>query len=106
MTRDTRLMAILEAMNADLRRGEFLRIEGYCVELETFLVEPRYAQAGGRGDIRRLAQRNMECLKAAQAGLRAGMRRLAELAAAERADIYDRTGRRQPMAGGTEGRRL
>lgn len=106
MTSDMRLMAILEALNADLRIGEYQRIEAYSAELETILADGRPIPAQRGADCRRLAQRNLECLRAAQAGLRAGMRRLAELAAADRADIYDRSGRRQPLAGKSEGRRL
>ena len=105
MNGDTRLMAILEAMNADLRHGEYQRMEAYSAELETFMANPGLI-AAPREESRRLALRNMNCLKAAQAGLRAGLRRLAEFDAAERACTYDSFGRRLPLAGGSEGRRL
>lgn len=105
MSGGIRLRAILEAMNADLRHGEYRRMEDYSAELETILADPGLSEAW-REESRRLALRNMDCLKAAQAGLRAGLRRLAEFDAAERACTYDSFGRRQPLTGGSEGRRL
>ena len=54
MSGGIRLRAILEAMNADLRHGEYRRMEEYSAELETILADPGLSEAW-REESRRLA---------------------------------------------------
>lgn len=96
----------MDQLIADLRRASFERIEAISAKLDTFsdLLSQMDRQALLR--IRRKAERSAACLDAAAQGLRAGQRRLSEMASAERADTYDRRGVRQALPLQGMGRRL
>jgi hypothetical protein len=98
--------AILEAMNDAIRAARFDDLEMHSAKLETILVDLSQVDDGTLENLRHLARRNADCLEAAAQGLRAGRRRLVEIAAAERADTYDRTGARKALSLQLSGRRL
>ena len=103
---EAKAIALLEAMNHAIRAARFDVLETYSAKLETILVDLQQVDAGTLERLRNLAGRNADCLEAAAQGLRAGRRRLVEIAAAERADTYDRTGARKALALQPSGRRL
>lgn len=103
---EVKATAVLEAMNDAIRTARFNDLETYSGELETILMDLHEVDGGSLERLRRLARRNADCLEAAAQGLRAGRRRLVEIAAAERADTYDRTGARKALSLQFSGRRL
>lgn len=93
---EARLTGILVAMNGAIRTAQFDVLEKISAELETFSSFHSLNDAA-LPRLRRLAAQNTDCLEAAAQGLRAGRRRLLEIAAAGRADIYDGSGARQTL---------
>ena len=93
---EARLTGILVAMNSAIRTAQFDVLAEISAELETFSSYHSLNDAA-LARLRHLAARNTDCLEAAAQGLRAGRRRLLEIAAAGRADIYDGYGARQPL---------
>lgn len=103
---EARATAILEAMNQAIRTARFDSLESQVAMLETVLADLQTVEREAAARLRQLAKRNTDCLEAAAQGLRAGRRRLVEIAAAERADTYDHTGTRRPLSPHMNGRRL
>jgi hypothetical protein len=103
---EAKATAILEAMNQAIRAARFDDLETYSAKLETVLADFQAIDFGALERLRHLAKRNADCLEAAAQGLRAGRRRLVEIAAAERADTYDCTGARKALGLQPGGRRL
>ncbi|WP_235933109.1 hypothetical protein [Paragemmobacter ruber] len=96
----------MDHLVTDLRQAFYGRIETYSAELETFLDLIPQLDQQALLRLRRKAERSAACLNAAAQGLRAGQRRLSEMASAERADTYDRHGVRQALPLQGIGRRL
>ena len=103
---EAKATAILEAMNDAVRSARFDVLEAYSAKLETILADLQQVDVATLERLRHLARRNVNCLEAAAQGLRAGRRRLVEIAAAERADTYDRSGARRALSMQSSGRRL
>ena len=86
--------SILDAMHAHVLRGEYAELASLLPALErgTFQLGEGNPVAG----LQRLkdkAARNAACLESAITGIRAGQRRLSEIALAERGlSTYDRSG--------------
>lgn len=100
------IVALLKAMNAAIRSAHFEEVQALSARLEPYLDLETGIDARALKEIRHLATRNAACLEAAAQGLRAGRRRLAEIAAAGRVETYDRKGGRQPLTVEFTGRRL
>lgn len=103
---EAKATAILEAMNQAIRAAHFDDLAACLAELETIFADLHQVDVGALKRLQHLARRNADCLEAAAQGLRAGRRRLVEIAAAERADTYDRTGARRALSLQSSGRRL
>jgi hypothetical protein len=82
---EAKAIALLEAMNHAIRAARFDELETYSAKLETILSDLQQVDVRTLERLRNLAGRNADCLEAAAQGLRAGRRRLVEIAAAERA---------------------
>lgn len=91
-------IALLEAMNHAIRTARYDEVEAFSAKLETNFIKLEQADRRTLERVRHLAQRNADCLTAAAQGLRAGRRRLVEIAAADRTDTYDRSGARTALA--------
>jgi ElaB/YqjD/DUF883 family membrane-anchored ribosome-binding protein len=98
--------AVLGAMHHAIRTAQFDELETISAKLETVLSGLGALEGDALALLRGMAERNTNCLAAAAQGLRAGRRRLVEIAAAERADTYDRSGARKALSGPVPGRRL
>lgn len=103
---ELQVTVLLDAMNREIRQARFGKCLAISAELETVFTDLPNLDPGCLARIRALARRNADCLEAAAQGLRAGRRRLTEIAAAGRADTYDRKGARQTLPVETMGRRL
>ena len=95
---DSTLERLLSAIRADLRKGNFARLETYCRELEAALAGLGALPLPVLLRIRQAAQGNAACLSAAMSGLRAARQRLDEIGAATRGATYDAQGRRHALA--------
>lgn len=95
--------AMLAELRADLRRGDYARLETYARGLEALLAGLEGVPKADLLRIRRAAEGNGACLVAAMEGLTAARRRLGEIASAGRGEAYDAQGRRHAL-GGTERR--
>lgn len=95
--------ALLSAMRADLRRGDYAKFETYSVELEASLAGLEALPKDQLLRIRRAAEGNAACLAAAMEGMRSARRRLGDIASAGRGEAYDAKGRRHAL-GGTDRR--
>lgn len=106
MTDSERIEALIDQLMQDTRRASYGKFNDISAELETVLIDLHALDRESLARIRWKAERCAACLTAAAQGLRAGQRRLAELAAAERSDTYDRSGARQALPMHNGGRRL
>lgn len=97
------LEALLSAMRADLRRGDYARLETNSAELEASLAGLEALPKDVLLRVRRAAEGNAACLAAAMQGVRSARRRLGEIASASRGEAYDAQGRRHAL-GGTDRR--
>lgn len=104
--RVTQIVGVLESLNRAIRNAEFTQIEEFSAKLETHFLDLSGLDPDAMMRIRNLAARNAACLVASAQGIRAGRRRLAEIAAAGRADTYDRSGARQALPVQATGRRM
>ena len=98
--------AVLDEMHQAIRTARFDDLETYSAELETVFSGFQMLDSSALTRLRQLAVRNIGCLDSAAQGLRSGRRRLAEIAAAERTDTYDRNGARKTLSVQAPGRRL
>lgn len=104
--RETQIVAVLEALNKAIRMADFMRVEQISAMLETDFPDFTGMDRRSLVRIRALAAGNAACLEASAQGIRAGRRRLAEIAAAGRSDTYDSSGARQALPLPSVGRRL
>ena len=103
---EERVILLLEALNMAIRDADFAEVEAIYAELETVFQRGRPEEMRQAQRIASLARRNAVCLEAAAEGLRAGRRRLQEIAAAARGETYDHQGqRRQGLEGCAAGDR-
>lgn len=101
MTNDVE--ALLADLRADLRRGDYARLETFSVELEASLAGLEGLPKPVLLRIRQAAEANAACLAAAMEGMKAARRRLGDIASASRGEAYDAQGRRHAL-GGTDRR--
>jgi hypothetical protein len=98
-----RVILLLESLSIAVRDAEFGKIEAISAELETVLCELRPGEVRIAQRIATLARRNAACLEASAEGIRAGRRRLQEIAAAARGETYDNQGQRRQGPDGWTG---
>lgn len=106
MTDSHEIEALLDQLTLDARRASFGKIEAVSAKLETILSDLPKLDHQSLTRIQWKAERCAACLMAAAQGLRAGRRRVAEIAAAGRSETYDRSGARQALHDQATGRRL
>lgn len=102
------IAACLGAIHRAVLAGDFPALPGLCATLEQGLGSGEIAASEGAArDLRRLAQENAVLLRAAQRGLRAAQRRVAEIrGVASGLTTYSATGLRQtsPLHSGSDHR--
>lgn len=99
MTEDG-LEAVLAAIRADLRRGDYARLDRHAATLDRCLAGLGPLSKPVLARVLRAAEGNAACLEAAFQGLRAAGRRLDEIASASRGGAYDAQGRRKLLEAG------
>lgn len=88
---------LLAALNEAVRRADFEKVAEISAMLETIFLDFPDLNRTEAQRLRSLAARNLRCLEAAGEGVRAGRRRLREIAAARTGETYDRSGTRQTI---------
>lgn len=92
------LSALLDAVHAALRRGDFSTLPALTRDVETFAAESLPRDPAALAALRRKLQRNDACLQASARGLRAARRRLGEIKAARAGlQTYTQSGARQQI---------
>lgn len=97
--RAEKVEAVLRAMRADLRRGDYAGLEAHAEDLRDSLADLAELPKPVLARILREAEGNAACLSAAIMGLRDGRRRLDEIASANQGAAYDAHGRRHVLDG-------
>ncbi|MBU9697836.1 hypothetical protein GU927_008240 [Rhodobacteraceae bacterium HSP-20] len=85
---------VMEAIREAALRADFAAMERLSARLETVFTPEDHLDPLLLQGVAELARGNETCLRAALLGVRSARRRVAELAAAARAETYDCTGRR------------
>lgn len=102
---DPRALLLLDQVYDALLRSDFTALPGMTEQLEREMQDPSQTwNAAHLKAIHRKAERNGACLMAAQRGIKAARRRLAEIRSTATGLVtYDRSGRRAEV---TESRNL
>ena len=96
---DTQLLQAMQDMDTALRQGDFARLADLTLQLQGASLDLRQLGGTDLQRLKRLAVQNERNLSAAQRGLRAARRRLAEVMSVARGfATYDRQGHRVERA--------
>ena len=92
-----RMEALLRAMRADLRHGDYAGLEAHAQELQASMADLAQLPKSALARILREAEGNAACLSGAMKGLRDGRQRFEEIRSASRGAAYDALGRRHEL---------
>lgn len=101
-----RINDLLEEMQSDIRAARFDRLHAMAPELEAAMPDLATLDAGTLIAIGHRADETLRQLAAMMQGVRAARRRLAEIAAADRAMTYDSRGTKTGLAAARPGQRF
>lgn len=95
--RAEKVEAVLRAMRADLRRGDYAGLEAHAEALQDSMADLAELPKPALARILREAKGNAACLSGAIMGLRDGRQRLEEIRLASQGAAYDALGRRHVL---------